>query len=96
MSALVLPTKILPTGILPENWYCTFDRKHQQYYYFNTITKERTWYLGNVILISKKRKAQENPNLNTKNIMSPPSKYLKYECIQIFTKSSTWTIYGSI
>ncbi len=93
MSALVLPTKILPTGILPENWYCTFDKKNQKYYYFNTLTKERTWNLRNVIIISIKRKSKDNPNLNTKNIMSPPSKYLKYECIQIETNKGYMMYY---
>ena len=87
MSGLVLPTYLLPTGILPYNWYCTFDKKSQNYYYFNTTTKESTWNLENVVLISKKRKATQNPNLNTKNIMPPPSKLLKYKSIQIETNT---------
>jgi len=82
MSGLVLPTKLLPSGVLPENWYCTFDKKSQRYYYFNVITRERTWNLANIIVSPFNRISNQNPFLHTTNILSPPSIELKSKWIE--------------
>ena len=82
MSALVLPTKLLPSGILPEYWYCKFDTKSQRYYYFNVITQERTLKLENVIAIPYNSLSNQNPFLKTKNILPPPSIDLDEKCIE--------------
>jgi hypothetical protein len=82
MSGLVLPTNKLPSGILPENWYCAFDKYSQKYYYFNTFFRERTWNLENVIAIPFNRKTNQNPFLNTTYILPPPSINLKSKWIE--------------
>lgn len=48
MSELVLPSDLIPNGILPINWVCIFDKKRQKYYYYNKITKQKTWHVETV------------------------------------------------
>ena len=45
MSELILPTDLIPNGVLPLNWVCVFDKKRHAYYYYNKVTRQKTWYL---------------------------------------------------
>ena len=52
MSELILPTDLIPNGVLPLNWVCVFDKKRHAYYYYNKVTRQKTWYLE-IVLASR-------------------------------------------
>ncbi len=52
MSELILPTDLIPNGVLPVNWVCVFDKKRHTYYYYNKVTHQKTWYLE-IVLASR-------------------------------------------
>lgn len=82
MSSLILPTTQFPTGILPKYWFCAFDKKSQNYYYFNNITGERTWNLASVIANQSNNLIEDNPLLNTTNILPPPTISIRSKWIE--------------